>query len=180
MTSINPHPDGLDKRAFDWQTAGLAYFSYGFYLRQLFGQRVQKVSIDAGFTCPNVDGSVAIGGCTFCDNRSFSPSRRIPRQRVIDQIDEEIRRIVESSHSRAKDLIISHRIQLDALVEALLEHETLDRAQFLAVMAGEPFPVTPEKPEDSNESTKPVEESEKRDGSVGSETFEPGTASGQA
>ncbi|MCP4190704.1 MAG: TIGR01212 family radical SAM protein [Planctomycetaceae bacterium] len=83
----------MDKHAFDWPKAGLSYFSYGFYLRQRFGQRVQKVSIDAGFTCPNVDGTVAIGGCTFCDNRSFSPSRRIPRQQVLDQIDEGIRRL---------------------------------------------------------------------------------------
>ena len=42
---------------------------------------MQKVSVDAGFTCPNVDGTVAVGGCTFCDNRSFSPSRRLPRLR---------------------------------------------------------------------------------------------------
>jgi len=72
---------------------GLRYYSYGFYLRERFGGRVQKVSIDAGFTCPNVDGTVAIGGCTFCDNRSFSPSRRIPRQEIRGQIDEGIRRI---------------------------------------------------------------------------------------
>ncbi len=76
-----------------WRQAGLRYFSYGFFLRQLYGQRVQKVSIDAGFTCPNVDGTVAIGGCTFCDNRSFSPSRRIPRQAILDQINEGIRRL---------------------------------------------------------------------------------------
>lgn len=54
---------------------------------------MQKVSIDAGFTCPNVDGTVAIGGCTFCDNRSFSPSRRLPRQGIRGQIDEGIRRL---------------------------------------------------------------------------------------
>src|SRR5437764_69262 len=60
-----------------WRAAGLRYHSYRFFLRQKFGaQRVQKVSLDAGFTCPNVDGTVATGGCTFCDNRSFSPSRR--------------------------------------------------------------------------------------------------------
>jgi radical SAM protein (TIGR01212 family) len=62
-------------------------------LRRRFGGRVQKVSIDAGFTCPNVDGTVARGGCTFCDNRSFSPSRRLPRQDIRDQIDEGIRRL---------------------------------------------------------------------------------------
>lgn len=76
-----------------WRYAGLRYFAYNFFLRQRFGQRVQKVSIDAGFTCPNVDGTVATGGCTFCDNRSFSPSRRLPRTKISEQIDEGIRRL---------------------------------------------------------------------------------------
>jgi radical SAM protein (TIGR01212 family) len=51
---------------------------------------VHRVSIDAGMTCPNVDGTVAVGGCVFCDNRSFSPSRRIPRRNVIQQLEEGI------------------------------------------------------------------------------------------
>lgn len=71
----------------------MRYHSYNYFLRQKFGQRVQKVSIDAGFTCPNVDGTVAIGGCTFCDNRSFSPSRRVPRMDILDQIQDGIRRL---------------------------------------------------------------------------------------
>jgi radical SAM protein (TIGR01212 family) len=75
-----------------WRAAGRRYFAYNFFLRQRFGCRVQKVSVDAGFTCPNVDGSVAVGGCTFCDNRSFSPSRRLPRQTITNQIAEGIRR----------------------------------------------------------------------------------------
>ena len=79
--------------AYDWRAAGLRYFAYNFYLRKKYGHRVQKVSIDGGFTCPNVDGTVALGGCTFCDNRSFSPSRRIPRQSIREQIDEGIRRL---------------------------------------------------------------------------------------
>jgi len=70
-----------------WRAANIPYFAANFQLRQRFGARVQKVSIDAGFTCPNVDGSVAIGGCTFCDNRSFSPSRRLPRTNIRSQID---------------------------------------------------------------------------------------------
>lgn len=77
----------------DWRRQGHRYFSYNFFLRQRFGVRVQKVSIDAGFTCPNVDGSVAIGGCTFCDNRSFSPSRRVPRRNIVEQIDDGISRL---------------------------------------------------------------------------------------
>lgn len=76
-----------------WRAAGLAYFAANFQLRQRFGFRVQKVSIDAGFTCPNVDGSVATGGCTFCDNRSFSPSRRLPRAGIVGQIDQSLQRM---------------------------------------------------------------------------------------
>jgi uncharacterized protein len=76
-----------------WRDAGLPYYSCNFFLRQQFGRRVQKVSIDAGFTCPNVDGTVATGGCTFCDNRSFSPSRRLPRADIRGQIDQSIARM---------------------------------------------------------------------------------------
>jgi radical SAM protein (TIGR01212 family) len=78
---------------FDWRRAGLRYFAYSFFLRRKFGHRVQRVSVDAGFTCPNVDGSVSVAGCTFCDNRSFSPSRRGPRRPISQQIVEGMRRL---------------------------------------------------------------------------------------
>lgn len=73
--------------------AGLRYFAYNLHLRRRLGERIHKVSVDAGFTCPNVDGTVSTGGCNFCDNRSFSPSRRLPRTTISGQIDEGIRRI---------------------------------------------------------------------------------------
>ena len=76
-----------------WREAGLRYNAYNHFLTRRFGQRVQKVSLDAGFTCPNVDGAVATGGCTFCDNRSFSPSRRLPRAGVTGQIEQSIARM---------------------------------------------------------------------------------------
>jgi radical SAM protein (TIGR01212 family) len=76
-----------------WREADSPYFGCNFWLRQRFGRRVQKVSVDAGFTCPNVDGSVTTGGCTFCDNRSFSPSRRLPRAGIRGQIDQSIARM---------------------------------------------------------------------------------------
>jgi len=47
--------------------------SYGWYLRNRFSCRVSKVNVDAGFTCPNRDGSRGLGGCSYCDNSSFSP-----------------------------------------------------------------------------------------------------------
>jgi radical SAM protein (TIGR01212 family) len=56
------------------------------YLRERFGLRVRSVTLDAGFTCPNVDGTVTTGGCVYCDNRSFSPNRRLPRATITAQI----------------------------------------------------------------------------------------------
>ena len=64
--------------------------AYAQYFKKTFGQRVQKVSIDAGFTCPNRDGTVAFGGCTFCDNESFSPAYCDPSKPVGQQIEEGI------------------------------------------------------------------------------------------
>lgn len=51
----------------------LRIHSYGHYLRRRFGCRVSKVNVDAGFTCPNRDGSKGTGGCIYCNNASFSP-----------------------------------------------------------------------------------------------------------
>ena len=77
-----------------WRQQGLRYFSYNLFLRQKFGgRRVHKVSLDAGLTCPNVDGTVTTGGCTFCDNRSFSPSRRVRRQDILAQLEDGMRRL---------------------------------------------------------------------------------------
>ena len=80
----------LNRHDLDWRADGHRYLSYSYYLKQIYGFRVQRVSLDAGFTCPNVDGTVALGGCTFCDNRSFSPSRRMPIRNIIGQLEEGI------------------------------------------------------------------------------------------
>lgn len=90
--TIVPHHQ-RNRHDLDWRAEGLRYFSYSYYLKQIYGFRVQRVSLDAGFTCPNVDGTVALGGCTFCDNRSFSPSRRLPRQDIMDQLEEGMSRV---------------------------------------------------------------------------------------
>ncbi|MBR1400537.1 MAG: TIGR01212 family radical SAM protein [Prevotella sp.] len=50
------------------------YNDFGTWARRRFPFRIQKISVDAGFSCPNRDGRIALGGCTFCDNRSFNPS----------------------------------------------------------------------------------------------------------
>lgn len=48
------------------------YYSYNQYLRQTFGERVQRLSLDAGFSCPNLDGTLSSKGCSFCNNKAFS------------------------------------------------------------------------------------------------------------
>ncbi len=62
--------------------------AYSNYFKMLFGERVQKLSIDAGFTCPNRDGSKGRGGCTYCDNNAFNPSYCQPSKSVEQQIRE--------------------------------------------------------------------------------------------
>lgn len=64
--------------------------SYSNYFKREFGGRVQKLTIDAGFTCPNRDGTVATGGCTYCNNDAFNPSYCTPSKSIPQQIDEGI------------------------------------------------------------------------------------------
>ena len=60
------------------------------YYKERYGRRLQKVVVDAGFTCPNRDGSKGRGGCTFCDNRAFHPGYSTPGKPIGVQIDEGI------------------------------------------------------------------------------------------
>jgi len=66
------------------------YNSYSEYFKRTFGTRVQKVTIDAGFTCPNRDGSKGLGGCTYCNNDAFNPSYCQPHKIITQQISEGI------------------------------------------------------------------------------------------
>ncbi len=66
------------------------YNSFVGYFRRTYGERLQKVVIDAGFTCPNRDGKVGRGGCTYCDNAAFHPSYSCPGKPISEQIDEGI------------------------------------------------------------------------------------------
>lgn len=67
------------------------YNSYADYIRQKFGGRIQKVSVDAGFTCPNRDGALGTGGCTFCNNDAFNPAYCYGDKPINMQLDEGIR-----------------------------------------------------------------------------------------
>ena len=77
---MNHFPWGDDRR----------YNSYSNFLRKKFGHRVQKLSVNAGFTCPNRDGTISYGGCIFCDNNAFNPSYCQPQKSITQQLNEGI------------------------------------------------------------------------------------------
>ena len=58
--------------------------------RLIYGERLQKLVIDAGFSCPNRDGTVGLGGCSYCDNAAFHPGYSTPGKSLPQQIDEGI------------------------------------------------------------------------------------------
>lgn len=78
-----------EQRIFQWGSSR-RFNAYAGYFRNKYGTRVQKVSLDAGFTCPNRDGSKGSGGCTFCDNSAFNPSYCNPDKPITQQIEEGI------------------------------------------------------------------------------------------
>ena len=69
---------------------GKRYNTFVGYYRRQYGERLQKLVIDAGFTCPNRDGTVGRGGCSFCDNAAFHPSYSTSGKSIAEQIDEGI------------------------------------------------------------------------------------------
>jgi len=76
----------------------IPYNLYSRYIKKVHGQRVQKISINADFTCPNRDGTVASGGCTYCNNDSFSHYTRNSSDSLKEQIEDTIKHYqVESS-----------------------------------------------------------------------------------
>lgn len=65
----------------------MTYRDFGSWMRERFPFKVQKISIDAGFSCPNRDGKLSKGGCSFCNNESFNPSYCSPKESVTKQIE---------------------------------------------------------------------------------------------
>lgn len=69
---------------------GKRYNSFVGYFKRRYGERLQKIVLDAGFTCPNRDGKVGRGGCTYCDNAAFHPSYSTAGKSLHQQLDEGI------------------------------------------------------------------------------------------
>jgi uncharacterized protein len=76
-----------------WRSAGFPYHTLNFFYLNKFGAKIRKISLDAGFSCPNRDGTLATNGCVYCDPESFSPSRRIKSTSITGQLEEGIKRL---------------------------------------------------------------------------------------
>ncbi len=72
------------------QFTGKRYLDYTSFIKSTFGERVQKISINVGFSCPNRDGSKGYGGCTYCNNDVFSPDYCDPTKSISQQLNEGI------------------------------------------------------------------------------------------
>lgn len=75
------------------------FFSYHQYLKSRFGHRIHKITVDGGFTCPNRDGTVAFGGCTYCNNEGFSPASNTYRPKIYLKPSTGIREQIDNSIS---------------------------------------------------------------------------------
>ena len=65
---------------------GFRYNNYTYFLKEKFGKRIQRISIDGGFTCPNRDGTKGTSGCIYCNNRSFSPFIKLKNHSIKSQV----------------------------------------------------------------------------------------------
>jgi radical SAM protein (TIGR01212 family) len=72
--------------------SGKRYLDYSSFIKSTFGERVQKISLDIGFSCPNRDGSKGFGGCTYCNNNTFNPDYCEPQKGIKQQLEEGISR----------------------------------------------------------------------------------------
>jgi radical SAM protein (TIGR01212 family) len=121
-----------------WFTSGRRYYPLSLFLRRRFGRKVWRVTVDAGFTCPNVDGTVALGGCVYCDNRSFSPNRRLPHTSIRAQVERGVR-ILEKYYGADRFVVyFQAATNTYAPVEKLrrLYDEALDHPQIVGLIIG--------------------------------------------
>jgi radical SAM protein (TIGR01212 family) len=122
----------------EWFTAERRYYPLSLFLRRRFGRKVWRVTVDGGFTCPNVDGTVALGGCVYCDNRSFSPNRRLPHIGVRAQVERGVR-ILEKYYGADQFLVyFQAATNTYAPVEKLrrLYDEALDHPKIVGLVIG--------------------------------------------
>lgn len=71
--------------AFIYSNTNKRYHTLDYHFKETFGQKVGRISINAGFTCPNIDGTAAFGGCTFCSTKGSGDHAGNPRENLLAQ-----------------------------------------------------------------------------------------------
>lgn len=111
--------------------------SYGQDLLKRYGERVHKIALDTGFTCPNRDGSKGTGGCTFCNNVSFNPAVD-SRLGMVEQINQAKGKIAQ--RTRAKRFIAYFQAYTNTYADieqlAALYREALEQPGILGISVG--------------------------------------------
>ena len=70
------------------ETKSTLYNEFPLFLKRYFSYKVQKISLNAGFTCPNRDGNKGVGGCTYCNNQTFNPDYCRTEKSITRQLEE--------------------------------------------------------------------------------------------
>lgn len=93
----------IEEPSFNWQNGEKRYYTLNQHLREIFGEKVFKVSLDGGFTCPNRDGRVGYGGCIYCSARGSGDFAGQVEKSIHDQFSE-IKEVMSRKWSQAKYL----------------------------------------------------------------------------
>lgn len=94
----------MRNKKYHWGT-NRRFNAYTDYIRTVFGERVQKLTLDAGFTCPNRDGTVGRGGCSYCNNDAFNPSYCTAVKPILQQLEEGIK-FHQKRYRRASEYMV--------------------------------------------------------------------------
>lgn len=126
----------------------LPYLDYGSVMRHKLGGRMQKLAIDAGFSCPNRDGKVGHGGCTFCLGEAFSPSYCRSSKELTQQIESALR--FHASRGRSADYFVAYMqsgsntyadtLTLERTYNAIISHPAISGL----IVGTRPDCITPE------------------------------------
>lgn len=98
-------PTQRDKNPFPYSDSNKRYYTYDYWLRKTFGGKTVKIPLDAGFTCPNIDGACGYGGCIYCSGRGSGDFAELPILSIADQYDAVRRRL---SHKWSTDRCIPY------------------------------------------------------------------------
>lgn len=114
------------------------YNSFGDYLKEVFGKKVYKVNVDAGFTCPNRDGTLGTTGCIYCNNDSFRPSSCAPTKPLKEQIEKGINYLKSKFKAKAFIVYFQPYTNTYASIEQLekLYNEALSHLEVVGLSIG--------------------------------------------